>query len=291
MHSATDDDNEEDEFECDPAARASFGLGPSGSSAPIEEYEGSSGPSENDESSDGREAVPPVFVGSIWIGGARDDIARLPVALEAGESDFTNPPVAKRAEKRGREEDSEAETTHIRPSQFSCQYCPLVAATEHQLKVHIRTHTREKKPYKCELCGQGFAFSGGLRSHRKKHSGVLPHKCDVCGAAFLERWILSKHMRVHTGEKAYQCPTCGKRFSSATRMREHRQKHTGVKPHVCECGASFYTKSDLASHARVHEDREKEFQCNFCPFRTARRRYLGKHKKRMHGVVIGAPPS
>ncbi|XP_023229413.1 zinc finger protein 98-like [Centruroides sculpturatus] len=51
---------------------------------------------------------------------------------------------------------------------FPCPVCGKVYTWQYDLKIHYRIHSGEK-PYKCELCGKGFAQSGAVRTHKARH--------------------------------------------------------------------------------------------------------------------------
>lgn len=51
---------------------------------------------------------------------------------------------------------------------FPCPVCGKVYTWQYDLRIHYRIHSGEK-PYKCELCGKGFAQSGAVKTHKARH--------------------------------------------------------------------------------------------------------------------------
>ncbi|VCW69637.1 unnamed protein product, partial [Gulo gulo] len=49
-----------------------------------------------------------------------------------------------------------------------------------------------------------------------------PHKCNDCGELFTYHSVLIRHQRVHTGEKPYSCSECGKSFSHRANLTKHQ---------------------------------------------------------------------
>lgn len=61
-------------------------------------------------------------------------------------------------------------------------------------------------PYICDFpgCGKSFSIPGGLRIHKRAHSGEKPFKCTEpgCNKAFAESSNLAKHVRtLHAGSR------------------------------------------------------------------------------------------
>lgn len=195
----------------------------------------------------------------------------------------------------GRSLKREKPFTDQRP--FCCRLCGFEAQREDQLlshieKVHITADVEEHAAataaaakeeavtdpnplqpqtdgtFPCETCGQVFTQAWFLKSHMKKHAGILEHCCRICGRRFREAWFLKSHMKTHNtrsrsrskGDTAeppatindvaqepaaaaaagsvaspYQmCSKCGNLFHSRESLRVHEKVHSlshGGKPH------------------------------------------------------------
>lgn len=88
-----------------------------------------------------------------------------------------------------------------------------------QITLHIGILGR--KPYKCQICTQGFGAPGTLTTHLRTHTGERPHVCKICGKQFPQAGYLTSHVRTHTGEKPIECQICGQRFNQSSRLTTH----------------------------------------------------------------------
>ncbi|XP_018528647.1 zinc finger protein 771 [Lates calcarifer] len=151
---------------------------------------------------------------------------------------------------------------------FKCLFCTEEFHDFLKLKIHIRTHTGEKR-FKCDTCGKGFTQKALVRTHMMTHTGVKPLRCRVCGKEFNCQSNLVSHMKTHTGEKPHICVTCGKSFRRRADLRRHNRTHTGEKPYSCvHCGKEFSYHSSLTNHVRLHTG-EKPYKCIWCGKRFA----------------------
>lgn len=76
--------------------------------------------------------------------------------------------------------------SHLKLKLFECGYggCSRKFATNQSLKNHINKEHTGKCPYICKKCGDKFATSTSLYSHRLIHKNLPPNKCEECGKCF-----------------------------------------------------------------------------------------------------------
>ncbi|XP_078448835.1 uncharacterized protein LOC144717280 isoform X2 [Lampetra planeri] len=146
---------------------------------------------------------------------------------------------------------------------YRCKVCGCGFAQYATLKRHLHKHNGER-PYCCSACGRGFPEPSQLRAHEDAHRRDKPHRCRVCGQAFARSCHLTRHQRTHTGEKPYRCGACGHAFAQSCDLKTHQRTHTGEKPYRCgACGRGFAQGAHLKRHQRTHSSR-KPYRCRPC---------------------------
>lgn len=179
----------------------------------------------------------------------------------------------------GRSMKREKSFTDQRP--YCCRLCGFEAQREDQLlshieKVHITADIEEDTTFKeepvtdsdalqpqtdgtfpCETCGQVFTQAWFLKSHMKKHAGILDHCCRICGRRFREAWFLKSHMKTHNTKS---------RSRSKSDLAEHPATINDVAQdpdtvigsvtsnyQMCpKCGNVFHNRESLKAHEKVH---------------------------------------
>ncbi|KAM6967610.1 zinc finger protein 516 [Aplochiton taeniatus] len=165
------------------------------------------------------------------------------------------------------------------PRPYCCRLCGYEALREDQLlshieKAHITADGDQETPapkeeeaeaeaprsdgsYPCETCGQVFTQAWFLKSHMKKHAGLLEHCCRVCGRRFREAWFLKSHMKTHTSAKSKSRPKADSTEPPVT-INDVAQDPEAVAGalslyQICsKCGNMFHSRESLRAHEKVH---------------------------------------
>ena len=132
---------------------------------------------------------------------------------------------------------------------FSCTLCPLKFYSKFELNAHIRRHVKERCTSKCSYCNYRTHDGWTLRAHfRNVHKPIGTFTCSSRGCKFRTNYksSLTRHLNRHKpsirARNTFLCtfPQC-----------EHRARDRhALSTHM---------------HKRHNPDREKEFQCPFCP--------------------------
>ncbi|CAL8136966.1 unnamed protein product [Orchesella dallaii] len=121
-------------------------------------------------------------------------------------------------------------------------------------------------------------------------------RCTICEVPFVSPRFLTNHMkRVHKTGRIYSCSECSKTFTRSMSLRYHcRSIHkgagvetslTGNYKYPCQlCNEKFTLASQLASHMKWHETKDKRFPCHQCnPVQLfTRKDTLRKHVQSKH---------
>lgn len=112
---------------------------------------------------------------------------------------------------------------------LSCKICKQSFPTKSTLYKHLRGHSSDEKPFKCNECGQGFTLSSNLRQHRIIHRGYKPFQCEYCGKKFMRSNVYKQHRRIHTGEQMHKCDLCPSEFLQKYALVKHLKKTHNIE--------------------------------------------------------------
>ncbi|KAH6934985.1 hypothetical protein HPB50_002668 [Hyalomma asiaticum] len=181
-----------------------------------------------------------------------------------------------------------------RTSLVSCQKCDTIFSSEAKFKAHYdyKHSKRYRTTYQCSHCKYSTNDRWKMTMHERCHTGDKPHVCQVCERPFSRLDALKQHLNRHTLETPYVCSVCGQGFYSRSGLSRHRFKHMDATeyPIQCtQCGKTFTGKYHLKSHLVTHTH-EKNYACDLCGGKYARRNALTKHKRKVHGATASSSP-
>ncbi|PNF22522.1 hypothetical protein B7P43_G13958 [Cryptotermes secundus] len=195
---------------------------------------------------------------------------------------FPNEPKAVAHAQIGHSLPSESECVfHLYPMDkvYRCEFCERIYADPAFLSAHRSSHTDESFPFKCHICGAGFATFARVATHKVTH-GIYDKKdefsipkfylCDSCDKAYIHWTYLSVHRKmVHAEVKhMYKCKMCPEQFVNSWSLAYHRKtRHCETEPPPLD--------SSLPANER------KRWKCECCE-----KRYLSldSHKKTHNGI-------
>ena len=72
-----------------------------------------------------------------------------------------------------------------------CEHCDYITDSNAKLKAHMRRHLDPE--FKCSYCGKMLKTKKSLEAHEREHTGEKPFKCDICGNGFKSDGVLLNH--------------------------------------------------------------------------------------------------
>ncbi|CAF4865343.1 unnamed protein product [Pieris macdunnoughi] len=165
---------------------------------------------------------------------------------------------------------------------FMCNICDRPYLLKSNLKLHLASHSRNEKMFKCIYCKEKFADQYLLIDHEKQHLVDGKYLCIICETAFDCRNRLTFHYRSHLKVKDFVCQHCGKEFLRMNSVRRHVQVcHSG---HRLQCKiCKKYLKGHLSEHMRTH-DKNRPHECPDCGQRFTQSTQLTVHRRSHTGV-------
>ena len=109
---------------------------------------------------------------------------------------------------------------------YKCDSCQKCFSSEYKLQKHKKfaLSCGGQPPHQCVYCGARFSTKCHLKVHERTHTKEKPFQCTECDKAFADRSNLRAHMRIHSGERRYACENCGKTFIQGGNRNQHYKK-------------------------------------------------------------------
>ena len=163
--------------------------------------------------------------------------------------------------------------------------CSFVAVSNFELQKHKRD-VHKKNIWICDLCGLETIGKEGLRDHLGRVHNSPQWSCKLClkqdkKFASVTLHEHKKHLRAAHPESMFRCEGCKRLFAQQHKLDNHLRigcEGDGSKSYSCEkCGKVFSSHDSVKRHImRVH-NKERSFQCPYCPFTAARQTNLTSH--------------
>uniref|UniRef100_A0A4W4EL80 C2H2-type domain-containing protein n=1 Tax=Electrophorus electricus TaxID=8005 RepID=A0A4W4EL80_ELEEL len=171
---------------------------------------------------------------------------------------------------------------------FLCKHCGIVCSNMPSLLEHTDTYhqSEDDRRFKCDECGRGYRHAGSLANHKKTHE-VGSFQCHICTRKLSNALALKSHLRIHTSRKKYSCIECGKAFrlgtQLATHQKVHRNRDNGL---MSELIPGSITETDTAASG---DNGDRPFKCDMCEKTYRHHGSLINHKKTHQMGIFECP--
>ena len=125
----------------------------------------------------------------------------------------------------------------------------------------------KRKPYKCSSCHYRSSFKGNVTKHMiKAHEGIKSEKI------------------IYLGPKIRKCPVCEFTCGEKLDLTHHIFKVHKGKCNICD--KSCKTRARLENHMKSVHEKNKQYKCSGCHYRSSFRGNVRKHSERVHDGKI-----
>ncbi|CAG7834902.1 unnamed protein product [Allacma fusca] len=176
------------------------------------------------------------------------------------------------------------------PIWYECTCCQKKFKTKLNINYHEFCAEGKKKPFICDVCGNGFITKTHYEYHLRTHTGELPFECTICSRRFNQKAKVTRHMKSHSGDKPHPCSKCNKAFRWKWKLALHEKIHNGSNnlPYRCDdCGLGFTNKKDYRRHQLIHTC-ERPYKCDVCGSSFRRKDNLFRHSKKLHERTVNS---
>lgn len=165
----------------------------------------------------------------------------------------------------------------------------------------MRTNTKEKNVYKCDICGKISKTKQYLDIHKNAvHFKIKQFSCPHCYKRFDTKGNLNQHISAIHDKVKFNCDVCDKTFTAKRNLIVHKRNiHEKSYRFNCKyCGKGQQNKYSFDSHMIVHHPMELEIEraeyldanpsvCSRCAKRFPNDVHLQRHIKNVHRQESG----
>lgn len=135
--------------------------------------------------------------------------------------------------------------------------------------------------FRCTNCNQFYPNEEILARHRRQQcdNALKKFVCKKCGVRF--QWANNLEMHVSRGHqrKKLSCDNCDRKYLRYQDLERHKKTHEKVQvaeaalfKYICEvCSKPFKQHGDYKRHRTIHNADEKQFTCDICHRKFARK--------------------
>ena len=111
---------------------------------------------------------------------------------------------------------------------YNCETCEKSFSSEKKLHYHkkytLSCGGQRPAPHKCDYCDARFVSKCHLKVHERTHTKEKPYQCTECDKAFAVKSNLRVHMHIHSGERRFACENCGQTFNQGGNRNQHYKR-------------------------------------------------------------------
>ena len=111
---------------------------------------------------------------------------------------------------------------------YHCETCEKSFSSEKKLQYHkkytLSCGGQRPAPNKCDYCDARFVSKCHLKVHERTHTKEKPYQCTECDKAFAVKSNLRVHMHIHSGERRFACENCGQTFNQGGNRNQHYKR-------------------------------------------------------------------
>ncbi|TRY75029.1 hypothetical protein TCAL_15595 [Tigriopus californicus] len=191
-------------------------------------------------------------------------------------------------------ESSELEPPEVDSSDFrQLPACPAQSDTKNKV-TSVSSDTSQKSKFCCPDCAKVFSRKDSLKQHLSSHHPLNGINCRVCDQVFAWRSTLHRHLwnahgllpsRSQLKQSSLKCAQCTLKFRTEAQLQIHvRRDHVKERQHHCtQCSKTFFKKSDLKTHLRVHTN-DRPYACDQCSKSFSHISAYHRHRKKLHAT-------
>ena len=173
-------------------------------------------------------------------------------------------------------------------SDFKCNICGTFYTSNLTWKRHMSSHNTI---FSCETCKKTFNDKGNLRRHSKLHQRPpkprtrkkILYSCSLCQTGLENKNELYSHMKSVHETRTESCPTCEKSFFSKSELTQHRKIHTDYPRHLSCDHCNYKTDSNYVLKVHMETHSEIKYPCDVCKMECNTQQSLRQHVNLAHG--------